>query len=322
MQDLEKKFTAINGVMGGRVKRDVKLAQFTTFKIGGPATMFFTAKNNDDLVTIVGAAKKLKIPFFILSGGSNVLIDDQGIDELVIHIKTNDLIVRENKIIVDSGVTLARLVEASIDNGLEGLVWASGIPGDVGGAIRGNAGAYGGEISDNLTSVEIIRGSKEFVIKRDSIDFSYRDSSFKHNSDILLVGEFTLKETGNRDMLKAQSSEIIALREKKHPHAPSAGSFFKNIPITYENEQKFKDLNVPNEYLEYKKVPTGWLLDQLEMRGTKVGGAMISDEHANIVINTGTATFNDVLELTQLMRDKVLEKFDIKIEAEVQIIRA
>lgn len=321
MQDIDKKYIAINDIMKGRVKRDVKMASFTAFKIGGPAAMFYTANNNDDLVTVVGAAKKLKIPFFIISGGSNILIDDEGIDKLVIQIKTNDLIVRENKIIVDCGVTLARLVEASIDNGLEGLVWASGIPGDVGGAIRGNAGAYGGEIADNLTAVEVIRGSKEFVLKRNTIDFSYRDSSFKHNSDILLVGEFTLKESADREMLKAQSAEIISLREKKHPHAPSAGSFFKNIPITYENEQKFKDLEVPKEYLEYKKVPTGWLLDQLKMRGTKVGGAMISDEHANIIINTGKATFKDVIELVQLMKDKVQEKFDIKIEEEVQIIK-
>jgi len=320
MQDIDKKLIALNEIMQGRVKRDVKLAPFTTFKIGGPAAMFFTATNNDDLVTIVGAAKKLKIPFYILSGGSNVLISDEGIDELVIQIKTNDLIIRDNKIIVDSGVTLARLVDASIDAGLEGLIWASGIPGDVGGAIRGNAGAYGGEIADNLTAVEVIRGSKEFVIKRGSIDFSYRDSTFKHNSDIILVGEFTLTPGADRAKLKKDSQEIIAKRKLKHPEAPSAGSFFKNIPITHLNEQQFIELGVPAEYLEYKKVPTGWLLDQLNMRGTQVGGAMISGEHANIIVNTGKATFKDVFELKELMKEKVMEKFGIKIEEEVQII--
>lgn len=319
MQHIDKKLNELNITLGGRVKRDEILAQHTTFRIGGPAALYFCAKNNHELVTAVAVSKNLKIPFFILSGGSNVLISDAGLDFFVIHIKTADLIVSEPFIIADAGVPLADLVNASIEKGMKGLVWASGIPGNVGGAIRGNAGAYGGEIKDSLHSVEIMRGRKEFILENEQCKFGYRDSMFKHNSDIILTGKFELEVGFDKELLKKQSEEIIEIRSKKHPHTPTAGSFFKNILVTDENRAKLEKLGVPEEYWKYGKVPAGWLLDQVKMRGTKVGGAEISAEHANIITNTGEAEAQDVLELADMMKQAVKDKFGIELEAEVQV---
>lgn len=321
MKNIAQIYDSLNETLGGRVKLDEALAPYTTFKIGGPATLFFTAENNHDLVTAVSATKALKVPFFIISGGSNLLFGDEGIDAFVIRIKTKDLIVKEPFLIADAGVQLADLVKASVEHGLKGMVWASGIPGDVGGAIRGNAGAYGGEIKDNIHSVEIMRGSKQFVLERHQIDFNYRDSMFKRNSDIILTAKFELEPGSDKNLLAQQSAEIIEIRNKKHPHTPTAGSFFKNIPITYENEEIFKKLEIPQQFWEYKKVPSGWLLDKLEMRGTKVGGAVISAEHANIITNLGDATASDVLQLSEMMKGAVKDKFGINLEVEVQIVR-
>lgn len=320
MQEVEKKFKKLNELLEGRVKRDVPIAPFTTFKIGGPATMFFEALTNEDLVKSITFARKFKIPFYLLSGGSNVLVNDKGVDKLVIKISTSDLIIKENYIVADGGVPLASLVNASIENGLQGLVWASGIPGNVSGAVRGNAGAYGGEMKDSIHSIEVMRGSKQFVIEREHLTFGYRDSQFKHNNDIILAVKFEFAEKGKVDVMRVESEKIIAERKEKHPEAPCAGSFFKNILITEDNEEIFKKLGIPEKSWGYKKVPSGWLLDQVDMRGKSIGGAKVSDKHANIIVNTGDATADDVLQLVSLMKTKVRDELGIQIEEEVQLV--
>jgi UDP-N-acetylmuramate dehydrogenase len=322
MQDLEKKYQQLNDLLDGRVQLDEPLARHTTFKIGGVASLYFRAESNEDLVRAITYARKFKIPFYLLSGGSNVLVSDEGIDKFVIHIKSSDLfVVDESYIVADAGVLLADLVALSIQHGLEGLVWASGIPGDVGGAVRGNAGAYGGEMKDSVDSVEVMRGRKQFIMERKDILFGYRDSQFKQGSDIVLTVKFKLKPGGDVEKMRQQSQEIIAERETKHtPGVPSAGSFFKNVPITDENREQFKKLGIPEKFWEYGKVAAGWLLDEVGMRGYTVGGAQVSNAHGNIVINTGDATADDVLQLTSIMKMKVRDELGIQLEEEVQYV--
>ncbi len=322
MKDFEKKFHQLNELMGGIVQRDEPLSAHTTFRIGGPAAMYVRTTTNDELVSAVTYAKKLKIPFFILSGGSNILFPDSGLDMFVIHIATSDLFVKDgHSIVVDAGVALADVVNLAITEGLRGMTWAAGIPGDVGGAVRGNAGAYGGEMKDHVTAVEVLRGKKQFVLHREQLSFGYRDSQFKQSSDIILTVQIELQPGGDPVQLRAEADAIIAERATKHPHEPSAGSFFKNIIITYENRPIFEKISdLPEKFWEYGKVPAGFLLDKANLRGTKIGGAQIYEGHANMIINTGDATADDVLQLASLMKTKVRDMFGIQLEEEVQVV--
>ncbi len=322
MKDFEKKFHHLNELMGGIVQRDEPLSAHTTFRIGGPAAMYVRATTNEELVRAVTYAKKIKIPFFILSGGSNILFGDAGLDALVIHIATSDLLMKDDRyIVVDAGVDLADVVNRACTEGLSGIAWAAGIPGDVGGAVRGNAGAYGGEMKDHVVAVEILRGKKQFVLTREQLTFGYRDSQFKHSSDIILTVQLELQPGGDPAQLRADADAIIAERATKHPHEPSAGSFFKNIIITYENRAIFEKIpDLPEKFWEYGKVPAGFLLDKVAVRGMKIGGAQIYEKHANMIINTGDATADDVLQLASLMKTKVRDMFGIQLEEEVQIV--
>lgn len=317
---MDKAFTELQELLEGRVEENISLSDFCTFKIGGPAKYLFIAQTNEDLVRAVVFSKKLKIPFILLSGGSNVLIADEGYKGLVIILRTNDIIFKDgNKVVVDSGVVLMDLVEATVEHGLTGLEWAAGIPGDVGGAVRGNAGAYGGEIKDSLTGVEVMRGAKQFILPNEKCGFSYRHSIFKENSDIIITAEFQLTP-GNKEASKKKVSEILDQRNTKIPEGPSAGCVFKNIPITSENMETFKNLRVPDLFFERGKVPTGYLIDELGLRGMTIGGAKISENHGNIIVNTGDATASDVLQIMSIMKMKVRDTYGIQLVEEIQYI--
>lgn len=315
-----KQIALLQQELGAKVKENFSLAPLTWFKIGGRARVYFEAEDNSQIVHAILTAKMHKVPFFVIAGGANVLITDNDIDKFVIKLNSKDLIVNKNQIIADSGVSLADVVQVSIENGLSGLVWASGVPGSVGGAVRGNAGAYGGDMSQIVSAVEIIRGNRQMVLKREKIDFGYRDSMFKHNSDIILTVSLDLKYGGKKDEMALESQKIIEERKAKHPQTPSAGSYFKNIVIDYTNKEIFEKLDIPEKFWGFGKVAAGWLIDKLDMKGFKVGGAMVSSEHANIIINIGQAKASDVLEIASIIKTRVRDEFGIKLEEEVQYI--
>ena len=308
-------------LLGKDVKQDEPLAKYTTFKIGGPAEYFFIAKNNEDLVRAVTFAKELKIPFYILGNGSNVLISDSGFNGLVILNKASDVIFKkDDKVVVDAGVILSDLINKTIDQGLTGLEWGIGIPGTTGGCIRGNAGAYGGQMADNLIGVEIMKGGKQFVLKNDQCKFGYRESAFKHNNDLIISAEFQLAK-GDKKQSLAKIKEILKTRNAKLPEFPSAGCVFKNVLINSENMENVKKIiNLPAEYLERKKIPAAWLIESLDLKGYKIGGAQISDKHANFIVNIGKATANDVLQLISYVKMKVRDEFGLQLMEEIEYV--
>jgi UDP-N-acetylmuramate dehydrogenase len=197
-------------------------------------------------------------------------------------------------------VNLSKLVNFSLDRGLVGLEFLAGIPGEVGGAIRGNAGAFGGEIKEYIESVEVIRDGKIIEVPAAEADFKYRESAFKHNNDIILSGIFKLKE-GNAKEAQEKAKEYLEYRKEKHPWEPSAGSTFKNI----------KD----------KRLAVGKLIEDCGLKGRRVGNAKISEKHANFIVNLGNAKAADVLELISLAKKCVKEKFNIDLEEEIRIIK-
>ncbi|OGY41870.1 MAG: UDP-N-acetylenolpyruvoylglucosamine reductase [Candidatus Buchananbacteria bacterium RBG_13_36_9] len=318
---MSKQIEQFQELLGKDVKLDEPLAKYTTFKIGGQAKYFFIAQSNEDLVRVITFAKKLKIPFYILGNGSNVLVSDQGFNGLMILNKASDIIFgKDNKVVADAGVMLVDLINKIIDQGLTGLEWGIGIPGTIGGCVRGNAGAYGGQISDNLIGVEIMKGGKQFVLKNEQCKFGYRESAFKHNNDLIISAEFQLQK-GDKKQSLAKIKDILKTRNEKLPEFPSAGSVFKNVMINSENEDIVKKLiNLPAEYQERKKIPAAWLIESLDLKGYKIGGAQISDKHANFIVNIGKATANDVLQLISYIKMKVRDKLGVQLLEEIEYV--
>jgi len=308
-------------LIGKKVKLDEPLSKYTTFKIGGPAKYFFIAQSNEDLVRAVTFAKKLKLAFYILGNGSNVLISDSGYKGLVILNKAADIIIKkDNKVVADAGIMFTDLINKTIDQGLSGLEWGIGIPGSLGGCVRGNAGAYGGQMADNLIGVEVMKGSKQFVLKNEQCKFGYRDSIFKHNNDLIISAEFQLHK-GDKKQSLAKIKDILKARNEKLPEFPSAGCVFKNVMINSENIEQIKNLrNLPQEYLERKKAPAAWLIESLDLKGYKIGDAQISDKHANFIVNIGKATANDVLQLISYIKMKVRDDMGIQLIEEIEYV--
>ncbi len=315
--------------LGDRLKKDEVLAPYTTFKIGGPAAYFYSAKNDEDFIKAVKIAKKLNIPYLILGGGSNLLISDKGFSGLVIkkenNIYSRDFKIIENKIITGSQVKLSVLVEASAESGLTGLEWAAGIPGTVGGAVRGNAGAYGKQMSDVVKTVKALcdLGEGKFLEKiytNQEAMFFYRSSIFKKFKKCVILSVEIELEKGDKKEIKKTIEKILNLRKKSSaPQYPSAGCIFKN-PVV-KNKKLIQEFQKDTgKKIHSDKVPAGYLIDRLGLKSKKIGGAMISDKNANFILNIGNATAEDVIILISFIKQQVRDKYGIQLEEEVELV--
>ncbi|MFC1700650.1 UDP-N-acetylmuramate dehydrogenase [Patescibacteria group bacterium] len=281
-----------------KIQKNVFLSKHVTFKIGGLARYFFIAKNKKDIINAIKFSQEKKLSYFILGGGSNLLASDNGYDGIVIKI-SNSKISFNNKIIkVDAGVKLMDLVDFSIKNNLSGLEWAIGIPGTVGGAVRGNAGAFGHSISEVIEKVIVLRNNKDKKCNDKDCEFSYRDSVFKHNSDIIISAELQLQR-GYKKQSQKLIQDYLKQRKQKHPlEYASAGCVFKNP----------------------KPLSTAQLIEDCGLKGKQIGGAKISEKHANFIVNLGDAKSDDVIKLIQFIKIKIKDKFSVELEEEIQYL--
>jgi len=308
------------------IRENESLSKYSTYRIGGPARYFAVAKNKEDIVEAIKFAKSKNLPLFVIGGGSNILFKDKGYDGLIIKILDNKLEIDGEKITVMAGVPLGQLIIESVGASLSGLEWGVGIPGSVGGAVAGNCGAYGHAISESVESVTalFVREDGEYEIKeykKDACDFYYRHSKFKREGNKEIILEVNLKlEKGDKEEGQKKIKEILGSRAGKFPSAPSAGSFFKNIIINeLSNKEEFLKL-VPEEKIKGGKFPTAYLVEQCGFKGKQIGGAKFAEEHANFLINTGDAKASDVLELAELCKQKVKEKYGVILEEEVVVV--
>jgi UDP-N-acetylmuramate dehydrogenase len=296
--------SAMMALLGPKLEFNKGLASFTCFKTGGSARYFLSAQTVDDVARTVKAAKKLKLPCFFLGGGSNLLVSDQGYDGLIVRIDVLGIeLIGEVEIECGAGVELAALVEFAAENSLSGLEFASGIWGTIGGAVYGNAGAFGGDIGAVVTEVTLVDGEGEVkTVGPEYCRFDYRDSYLKTSREAIVKVRFKLKK-GDNSQIRRKIDEILALRRDRHPvEGRSAGCFFKNIP----------DPNRPHQ-----KIPAGRLLEEVGAKRMAIGGARVFEKHANIIVNTGSATSNDIWRLADMLKKKVYEKFGVKLEEEV-----
>jgi UDP-N-acetylmuramate dehydrogenase len=304
------------------IQQDVILAPYTTYKIGGPAKFFVVVTNQTELAEAVKWGKEKKLPIFILGGGSNLLISDAGWPGLVIKLSISGLEFKGETVTVGSGVSMVSLAQEAAARSLSGLEWVASLPGTIGGAIRGNAGAFRFDIGQAVKSVTVWHDEKIAEMTKDECAFGYRNSIFKqaNKNDIILSAVLELK-AGDKEEIKKQLAGYISHRTQNLPIEPSAGCVFKNVMLTDETQipDGLKQI-LPMEYIKYKKIPTAWLIEQAGLKGAKVGGAEVSGLHANFILNTHGATAKDVLELIRQIKEKVYNKFNINLSEEIQII--
>ena len=289
---------------GDGLEFDKELGRFTSFKTGGSAKYFLKVHSAQETANAVLKARELNLPFYLIGGGSNLLISDSGIDGLVVKADVRGLeIINQTNILCGAGEDLMELINFAADNGLTGLEFASGIWGSVGGAIFGNAGAYGGEIKDVTRQITLVDSTGKIKkVDTDYCKFTYRGSALKATKEIVIDTFFELKK-GDKKKIREKIDEILAIRASKHPvEGKSAGSFFKNIP----------DPTQP-----FGKLPAGKLLEEVGCKELSVGGAKVYEKHANIIVNTGNANSGDIRKLADIMKQRVLDKFDILLEEEV-----
>ncbi len=284
-------------------KENVNLAGYTSLKIGGPAKYLAEAKTRDEILEARNWAEEKKVEWKMIAGGSNLLVSDEGYPGLIIVNRTGG-----------GGIMLNDLVDKMNDKGLAGMECLAGIPGTVGGAVYGNAGAYGQTISDHLMGVTTLTG----YWPKEKCGFGYRESVFKKNREIILEVEFDLPK-GDRETLVAKSNEILELRKKKYPpEMKCPGSFFMNLWFEKLPEEVKKQ--IPAEKVKGGKVAAGYLLERAGACGQSLGGARVTDYHGNLIYNAGRATAQEVWQLARRLRDGVWRKYGVILEPEVQFI--
>lgn len=307
--------------MNLNIQKNVPLAQYTTFKIGGPAKFFAEIKTKKDLTEAIEFARTNKLEIFVLSGGSNILVSDKGFDGLVIQMRNTEIEINGQKISCGSGAKFSEIVLKSIRSSLSGLEWAIGVPGNIGGAVRGNAGCFGGEISQVVKEVEAFDMDKqEFrMLKKNECGFSYRSSIFKENKELVIFSVLLELELGEQKESRNKIRDIVLKRNAAQPKYPSAGSFFKNPSI--ENDKLIERFeNDTKSKAEDGIIPAAWLIEETGLKGKKIGGAQISEKHANFVINSGQATAEDVIILSSFIKQQVRDELGVQLQEEVQLI--
>ena len=298
----------LSETIGTPVRLDAPLSDYTTFRIGGPARYLCVARSGEQLAKCLEAARESDVAFQVLGGGSNVLFDDGGFDGLVVVVGTGRVEVEGTTIWAEAGAPLSDVVDLACRAGLSGLAHAAGIPGTVGGALCGNAGAYGKAIGDRLVEAVVLSrdGTERRRVGPEELALGYRTSALKTTEDIVESISIELEE-GDQATIWQEVGEVLERRRERlpEPSAACAGSFFKNLPPPRPGEHR---------------TAAGKLLDECGCKGLRVGDAQVFERHANIIVNVGRATAREVLRLAAEMRRRVEERFDVTLEPEVKVL--
>lgn len=284
----------------GKVKENVNLVNYNTYRVSVFTKYLIEVYSEEDLLNLLEYLKNNNLSFYVLGNGSNVVLPEEDFDGIIIKLNNlNKIIIDDDEVTVGAGVMLPKLVSETVNNCLTGLEWASGIPGTLGGAIVGNAGAYLSDIFSSLISVKVINNGVIKELKKTDIKYDYRYTSFKDNKDMIILSAKLKLEKGNID----ESLMLIKKRRERRIESqpleyPSAGSTFRNPE---------------NDY-------AGRLIEECGLKGKIIGGAMVSEKHANFIINYDNATPSDIRKLIKLVHDTVLEKTGVDLVLEQELI--
>lgn len=306
-----------------KVQKDVDFENLTTFKIGGEARFLFEVNNKEELPEAIRAAKEAEVSFFILGNGSNLLVSDKGYDGLVVKMNNDHHQVEEDEIKAGAGLKLQDLINFTLKNELKDLEWAAGIPGTLGGAIRGNAGAFGLEMKDIVKQVEVYNVEKDKMetYGNQKCNFGYRNSTFKENLHLIILNATLVLNSSSKKAIKKRMEEYLSYRKENHAlDYPCSGSVFQNPKKKIEDEELLKQYPKLKEFNEKELIPAGWLVEQVGLAGEKAGDAKVSEKHSNFIVNLGNAKAKDVMELINLTQEEVEDKFNIKLQLEIETL--
>lgn len=289
--------------LGGRARRDEPLAPYTNMRVGGPADLLLVCHSNEELVAAVRLSIEHDVPWLVLGGGCNVLVADAGVRGLVLIDRADGVRMdTDGRLQAEAGAPLSRLAIEMAEAGWGGLEWAAGLPGTVGGAVVGNAGAFGGDMAAVLEGVTLL-GRDGTVCERPAewLAFGYRQSRIKQmppaERPVVLTAGLRLQR-GEPQTLKARIAEILEWRRTRHPGGATMGSTFKNAPDAH----------------------AGRLIEGVGLKGYRIGGVKVSELHANFLINTGDATAADVLALIEHVQAEVERRLGVRLEPEIELV--
>jgi UDP-N-acetylmuramate dehydrogenase len=312
-------------------QRNVFLHQHSNYKIGGPAAYFSEPENIKETVKVLKAWQKIakNLPVkerqvFVLGGGTNILFSDDGFSGLILKPKLTYIKRKGNHITAGAGISMADLLKFAIKNSLGGLEWSGGLPGTLGGAVRGNAGCFGGETKDVITKIKSLNfeGKTPKVITRTNIKcrFGYRDSIFKYNTEVILEATMVF-EKADKKILAKVAEEKRAYRKSRHPiEYPNIGSIFKNVDLKKVPKSVHKKVAHVIKTDPFPVVPAAYLIAETGVKGVSIGGAMISPKHPNFIVNVSGAKAEEVKKLIELVKKAVYKKFKIRLEEEVMYL--
>jgi len=298
---MEKSLTELKKAFPEIIQNE-PLKNHCTFQVGGNADFFYILRNIKKLPKIIKLAKSLRLPYLLIGRGSNLLFSDKGFRGLVIKNETSEIVFKNNEVTADSGVIVSKIVAECAKKGFSPMEKWAGLPGTVGAAVYGNAGCNGLETKDILYSAKILDPKTEKIktVKSKYFQFKYRSSKLKKSHEILLSATFSLKKSKlSKEEIAKLIKEIHRFRMEKQPLGLSSGSFFKNPSL---------------------KNSAGMLIDKCELKGHQVGGAKISEKHANFLLNTGKSTAKDIISLARLAQREVKKRFKLTLSPEVQIL--
>ncbi len=316
---VDEEYSQLQSISGLSVKHQEPLRNHTRFALGGPATVFAETANPSAFVKALQQVQGSSSNHVVLGGGTNLIVSDKGYQGVVLRYIAAGIRHAGTLVQVDAGAELNDLVDSLNHAGLKGLETLAGIPGWVGAAVYGNAGAYGHSISERVESVSFFDGTSIRKLNKSECDFRYRESIFKRRKDWIIFSVDLAMDAGNTDELMEASAAIRKVRDEKFPPTMKcAGSIFKNFLL--------RDLSadvaavVPANVVREGKIPAAWFLEQAGAKGTVRGGIRVADYHANLIYNTGTGTATELCQMIEHLKQLVYKKFGLKLEEEVQYV--
>ena len=301
------------------VSTNAPLSRYTRFGIGGPADLYAETGNVEAFIAALAAARSSGIPTVVIGGGTNLVVSDGGFRGIVLRYRGDRLMAVDGRVTAEAGAVLQDLVDFAIERGLQGLETLAGIPGSVGAAVYGNAGAYGHSLSERVMNVRFHDGREIRVFTNQACQFQYRDSIFKRHKDWIIFSTELLLEPADAARLRQTAADILKVRNEKFPVTMKcAGSIFKNLLL--------RDLppavaaEVPAHAVREGKVPAAWFLEQVSAKGCQRGDIHVAAYHANLIYNAGAGTASDLRALIEDLKARVRARFGFDLEEEVQYV--
>ena len=307
------------GIAGLTVLRGALLSHYTRFGIGGPADLYAETADETAFIAALQMVRASGREYAVIGGGTNLIVSDDGFRGIVLRFKADAIRNAGTCIEAEAGAELQRLVDYSIDHGLKGIETMTGIPGSVGAAVYGNAGAYGHSIMERVAEVRFCDGEEVRTFTNAQCEFHYRESIFKRHKEWIVFSVELHMDRGSAEELRKQADEILRVRNAKYPpDMKCAGSIFKNLIL----DELPADVRAqtPQRVVREGKVPAAWFLEEAGAKGMRKGGIHVADYHANLIYNAGGGTARELCAVIGELKNRVRERFGLELEEEVQYV--